>query len=132
MKTPESIQLERILHNLPHRHLFCWNGERNSEIYDCGCVLGYEQDWDSNCQCVCHTRIREITQLPNIKLWLYALTNSPDGILPKFPFNQEDRIRILKEQTTTHVEDCICSDCILLKQLITGVQYSKTQDNRVL
>lgn len=71
--------LEKILQDLKHRHLLCWNGEPVNSMYDCGCILAVEVEGD--CCCICHTRIKEIASLPNISLWLYAMKNSPDNIL---------------------------------------------------
>ncbi len=86
------------------RHLLCWSGT-DAEFggaYDCACGFTYyigEDTATAGCGCVCHQRIEKITQNPDLRMFLLALSGSAEmPFVPKDYFDWMTYNRKLKRE----------------------------------
>ena len=105
IRTKEGLILEKLLHDLKHRYLFCWNGETGSaaDAYDCACCMIWDTPEDGFCGCVCHERIEKMATQSGVRLWLLA--SEAMGALPRFFTSYEDKLQYCKEVSRIHKQE---------------------------
>jgi hypothetical protein len=103
-RTKAGLILEKYLHNLPHRYLFCWNGEDDSvAAYDCACCMTWpDDDMYQRCGCICHDRIEAMANQRNIHLWLIAMSSM--DVLPPVFSSYEEKLKHAKVIFQQHTE----------------------------
>jgi hypothetical protein len=60
--------LKLALKECTFRWLFCWDGESTDSGFDCACCIGWEEEIEHRCGCVCHKRFKELEALFSVAL----------------------------------------------------------------